>query len=51
MLTEVEALAAERFRTRAATALAGDPALAEDLASRRLDPYAAAAMLLERAAE
>jgi len=51
MLTEVEALAAERFRTRAATTLAADPALAEDLASRRLDPYAAAAMLLERAAE
>jgi LAO/AO transport system kinase len=49
LLREVESLAAERFRLSAAAALADDPALAEDLAERRIDPYAAAEGLLRRA--
>ena len=40
----------ERFRVQVATALAADPALAGDLAERRIDPYGAAAMLVDRAA-
>ena len=50
LLREVESLAAERFRVQVATALAADPALAGDLAERRIDPYGAAAMLVDRAA-
>lgn len=50
LLREVEALAAERFRVRAADILAGEPQLAADLSARRLDPYAAAAMLVAKAA-
>ncbi|MEP7060094.1 MAG: methylmalonyl Co-A mutase-associated GTPase MeaB [Actinomycetota bacterium] len=50
LLREVEALAAERFRVMAAEALAGEPGLADDLVARRLDPYAAAAMLVREAA-
>jgi len=51
LLREVETLAAERFRERASAALeAGGNALAEDLAARRVDPYRAAAMLVEDAA-
>ena len=50
LLREVEALAAERFRVKAAATLAEEPALAADLAARRLDPYAAAAMLVRKAA-
>ena len=49
LLREVEALAAERFRTLAAGALRADPDLADDLAERRTDPYRAAAILAERA--
>ena len=49
LLREVEALAAERFRVKAAATLAQEPALAADLAARRLDPYAAAAMLVREA--
>jgi LAO/AO transport system kinase len=49
LLREVESLAAERFRLRAADALEADPALAEDLAERRTDPYRAAEELLRRA--
>jgi LAO/AO transport system kinase len=49
LLREVETLAAERFRARAAAALAIDAALAADLAGRRVDPYRAAALLTERA--
>jgi LAO/AO transport system kinase len=45
LLAEVESLAAERFRLRAADALEGDASLVEDLATRRIDPYAAAARL------
>jgi LAO/AO transport system kinase len=47
---EVESLAAEGFRTRVAAAFADDPALARDLAARRVDPYRAAAILTSAAA-
>ena len=49
LLREVEALAAERFRGRVAAALEADPSLAGELAARRIDPYGAAAMLVDRA--
>ncbi len=49
LLREVEALAAARFRVEVAKALDADPALADDLAERRTDPYRAAAMLVGRA--
>jgi LAO/AO transport system kinase len=49
LVREVELLAAERFRARAASALAADGELADDLAARRTDPYRAAAILAERA--
>jgi LAO/AO transport system kinase len=48
LLREVEALAAERSRVDAATALAHDGDLIADLEARRIDPYAAAARLLSR---
>jgi LAO/AO transport system kinase len=47
-LHEVERMAAEAFRERIATG-AGDAQLARDLQERRIDPYAAAAILVERA--
>ena len=50
LLREVESLAAERFQLAAARALDADGDLAGELAARRLDPYRAAAMLLETAA-
>ena len=49
LLREVETLAAERFRARAAAALSADAALADDVVSRRIDPYRAAQALSERA--
>jgi LAO/AO transport system kinase len=49
LLREAESLAAERFRVRASQALEDDPALGDDLAERRIDPYAAAQELLRRA--
>jgi putative protein kinase ArgK-like GTPase of G3E family len=49
LLQEAESLAAERFRVRAAYALEQDPALGDDLAERRIDPYVAAQELLRRA--
>ena len=49
LLREAESLAAERFRIRAAEALEADPALGDDLAERRIDPYRAAQELLRRA--
>jgi len=49
LLAEVGSLAAERFRRSAAAALEADPALADDLVARRVDPYAAAADLVGRA--
>jgi len=51
LLREVEALAAERFRLMATDALEADEALAGDLVDRRIDPYAAAAMLVRSAVE
>ena len=45
LLREVESLAAERFRVRAAGALAADADLADALVARRIDPYRAAAIL------
>jgi LAO/AO transport system kinase len=45
---EVASLAAERLRGRVAGVLEADEALRDDLAERRLDPYRAASMLLER---
>jgi LAO/AO transport system kinase len=50
LLREVESLAAARFRVRAAAALATDGALADELISRRVDPYRAAAMLADETA-
>lgn len=50
LLREVESLAAERFRMRAATALTTDGALTDELVARRLDPYRAAAMLADETA-
>jgi LAO/AO transport system kinase len=49
LLSEVESLAAERFRLAVAAALEADPRLAADLAERRVDPYGAAAALARRA--
>jgi hypothetical protein len=49
LVREVESLAAERFRALAAAALDADGSLAEDLVARRVDPYRAAAILVERA--
>jgi LAO/AO transport system kinase len=46
LLREVEALAAERFRSVAKGALEADPALASELAARRIDPYAAASRIV-----
>jgi LAO/AO transport system kinase len=51
LLREVETLAAERFRLMATDALEADEALAGDLVDRRIDPYAAAAMLVRSAVE
>jgi LAO/AO transport system kinase len=48
LLREVETLAAEAIRGRAHAALSADPALAEDLLGRRIDPYAAAAAVIQR---
>ena len=50
LVREVEALAAERLRARVASLLEGDDALADDLLERRTDPYAAAAILMQRVA-
>ena len=45
LLSEVEALAAERFRQEVSAALASDGRLVDDLEARRIDPYRAAATL------
>jgi LAO/AO transport system kinase len=50
LLREVESLAAARFRVKVAAALATDGTLAEELVSRRVDPYRAAAMLADETA-
>jgi LAO/AO transport system kinase len=46
-LEEVEGIVAERLRRRAASLLEDRDGLASDLAERRVDPYAAAARLIE----
>src|SRR6266498_333791 len=48
LLAEVQTLAAQRVRERVQGALEGDPDLARDLEERKVDPYRAATMLLER---
>jgi len=48
LLREVETIAAERIRDRASVTLGADDELARDLTARRADPYAAAALLIER---
>ena len=50
LVAEVASLTTERLRGRALTALEADAVLRDDLAERRLDPYRAASMLLERVA-
>ncbi len=50
LLREVESLAAERLRARVEDLLTGDHALVADLEERRIDPYRAAAILMERIA-
>jgi LAO/AO transport system kinase len=51
ILREVESLAAERFRLAAGTRLRNDAEIADGLGSRRLDPYRAAAMLVDGTTE
>ena len=48
LLHEVQTLAAARFEAAAATSLRDAPSLADDLAERRIDPYAAAEELRRR---
>jgi LAO/AO transport system kinase len=48
LLREVEGLASEQLRDRIRRLLEDDIALTDDLASRRIDPYGAAAILMER---
>jgi LAO/AO transport system kinase len=50
LVQEVESLAAERFRRKAAAVLAADPSLVEALVGRSLDPYRASATLVLAAA-
>ncbi len=50
LLYEVESLSTERLRGKVAQLLAQDTALADDLVDRRTDPYAAAAILMEKVA-
>jgi len=50
LLREVESLTVEELRDRVRAALSGDAALTEDLVERRIDPYAAAAAMIDRAA-
>jgi LAO/AO transport system kinase len=47
LLAEVETLASQRVRERVRDALAADPGLAERVATREVDPYRAAATLLD----
>lgn len=48
LIDEVESLAAARLRSRVRAMLAEDGSLADDLAERRVDPYRAAAILMDR---
>ncbi|HXJ66710.1 MAG TPA: methylmalonyl Co-A mutase-associated GTPase MeaB [Actinomycetota bacterium] len=47
LLAEVETLASQRVRERVHAAIEADPDLAERIARREVDPYRAAALLLE----
>ncbi len=49
LLREVESLTAERLRGTIRELLDSDVSLVDDLAERRIDPYRAAAILMERA--
>jgi GTPase len=49
LLREVESLTAERLRDAIRELLDADVSLVDDLAERRIDPYRAAAILMERA--
>jgi GTPase len=49
LLREVESLTAERLRGAIRELLDSDASLADDIAGRRIDPYRAAAILMERA--
>ncbi len=46
LLSEVEEIISQRWKERAASALSARPDLIADLEARRMDPYAAAGMLL-----
>ena len=48
LLAEVETLASQRVRERVRAAMTADAELVERIAGRRVDPYAAASLLLER---
>jgi len=48
ILEEVKSMVAFHLRDRAASALELDPALAEQVSSRGIDPYRAAEILVER---
>jgi LAO/AO transport system kinase len=48
LLREVESIASEHLRDRIRALLEQDRALSDDLAGRRVDPYRAAAILIER---
>ena len=50
LAVEVAGLATERARGRVAEALDADPALAADVEARRIDPYRAAGVVVERVA-
>ena len=51
LMAEVETMAAQGFRDRMRDRLSADDELASDLEERRLDPYRAAAILLEQLSE
>jgi LAO/AO transport system kinase len=48
LVSEVESLAAERFRVSVSAALGSDGRIVEELQTRRIDPYRAATLLAER---
>jgi LAO/AO transport system kinase len=48
LISEVESLAAERFRVSVSAALGSDGLIVEELRTRRIDPYKAASLVAER---
>ena len=48
LLNEVEEMVSQELKERVKAALESDPGMAEDLEARRVDPYRAADMLVER---